>query len=164
MNTENLPKRKPTRLKGYDYGAPGAYFITICTQDRKELLSKIIVGDDAYIVPQNNLSKIGLICDKYINNITNKYEDVTVDKYVIMPNHIHLLIFLHGTMKASSPTKNIETIIRSFKTMVTKEMGNSIWQRSYHDHIIRGEKEYRKIWEYIDTNPIKWESDCFYNK
>jgi len=164
MNTENLPKRKPTRLKGYDYGAPGAYFITICTQDRKELLSKIIVGDDAYIVPQNNLSEIGLICDKYINNITNKYEDVTVDKYVIMPNHIHLLIFLHGTMKASSPTKNIETIIRSFKTMVTKEMGNSIWQRSYHDHIIRGEKEYRKIWEYIDTNPIKWESDCFYNK
>ena len=66
-------------------------------------------------------------------------------------------------MRASSPTKNIETIIRSFKTMVTKEFDNSIWQRSYLDHIIRGEKDYQKIWEYIDTNPIKWELDCFYN-
>ncbi len=158
-----LPKRKLTRLKGYDYSTPGAYFITICTQDRKELLSEIIVGDDAYIVPKNSLSKIGLICDKYINNINIKYENVTVDKYVIMPNHIHFIIFLHGTMRASSPTKNIETIIRSFKTMVTKEICYSIWQRSYHDHIIRGEKDYQKIWEYIDTNPLKWNLDCFYN-
>ena len=157
-----LPKRKPTRLKGYDYSTPGAYFLTICVKDKKQLLSKI-VGDDEGIVPQNNLSEIGLICDRYINNINIKYENVTVDKYVIMPNHIHLIVFLHGTMRASSPTKNIETIIRSFKTMVTKEIGNSIWQRSYHDHIIRGEKDYRKIWEYIDTNPIKWELDCFYN-
>lgn len=157
-----LPKRKPTRLKGYDYSTPGAYFLTICVKDKKQLLSKI-VGTDEGIVPQNNLSEIGLICDRYINNINIKYENVTVDKYVIMPNHIHLIVFLHGTMRASSPTKNIETIIRSFKTMVTKEIGNSIWQRSYHDHIIRGEKDYRKIWEYIDTNPIKWELDCFYN-
>ncbi|MBR5155192.1 MAG: transposase [Clostridia bacterium] len=157
-----LPKRKPTRLKGYDYSTPGAYFITICVKDRKQLLSKI-VEDDAFIVSQNNLSEIGLICDRYINNINIKYENVTVDKYVIMPNHIHLIIFLHGTMRASSPTKNIETIIRSFKTMVTKEIGNSIWQRSYHDHIIRGEKDYQKIWEYIDTNPINWELDCFHN-
>lgn len=140
---------------------PGAYFITICTKGRKELLSKI-VGDDAFIVPKNNLSQIGLICDKYINNINNKYENVAVDKYVIMPNHIHLIIFLHGTMKASSPTKNIETIIRSFKTMVTREIGNTIWQRSYHDHIIRGDRDYDEIWEYIDTNPLKWKDDCFY--
>ena len=157
-----LPKRKQTRLKDYDYSSPGTYFITICVKDRKQLLSKI-VGDDAHIVPQNNLSEIGLMCDKYINNINIKYENVTVDKYVIMPNHIHLIIFLHGTMRASSPTRNIEDIVRSFKIMVTKETGKSIWQRSYHDHIIRGEKDYQKIWEYIDTNPIKWELDCFYN-
>ncbi|MBR5528444.1 MAG: transposase [Clostridia bacterium] len=157
-----LPTRKPTRLKGYDYSTPGAYFITICTKDRRLLLSEIIVGDDAHIVPQNNLSQIGMICDNYINNINIKYGNVTVDKYVIMPNHIHLIIFLHGTMRASSPTKNIETILRSFKTMVTKEIGHSIWQRSYHDHIIRNEHDYQKIWEYIDTNVIRWEKDCFY--
>ena len=157
-----LPKRKPTRLKGYDYSTAGAYFITICVKDRKQLLSKI-VGDDAHIVPKNELSSYGLVCDTYINNINIKYENVAVDKYVIMPNHIHLIIFLHGTMRASSATKNIENIIRSFKTMVTKEIGNSIWQRSYHDHIIRGETDYQKIWEYIDTNVIRWEKDCFYN-
>ena len=66
-------------------------------------------------------------------------------------------------MMASSPTKNIKNIIRSFKIMVTKEINKSIWQRSYHDHIIRGEKDYQKIWEYIDTNVLKWELDCFYN-
>lgn len=157
-----LPKRKPTRLKGYDYSTAGAYFITICVKNRKELLSKIIVGDDAYIVPKNQISNYGSICDKYINNINNKYENVTVDKYVIMPNHIHLIIFLHGTMKASSPTKNIKDIIRSFKTMVTKEIGTSIWQRSYHDHIIRDTNDYQKIWEYIDTNVQRWDKDCFY--
>ena len=127
------------------------------------MLSKIIVGDDAHIVPQNILSEIGLICEKYINNINIKYENVTDDKYVIMPNHIHLIVSLHGTMRASSPTKNIEDIIRSFKIIVTKEIGHSIWQRSYHDHIIRGKKDYQKIWEYIDTNVIRWEKDCLYN-
>lgn len=158
----DLPKRKPTRLKGYDYSTPGAYFITVCVKDKKQLLGKI-VGDDAHIVPKNQLSTYGFICDKYINNINIKYENVLVDKYVIMPNHIHLIIFLYGTMRASSPTKNIEDIIRSLKILVTKEIGVSIWQRSYHDHIIRGEKDYQKIWEYIDTNAAKWEEDCFYN-
>ncbi len=157
----DLPKRKSTRLKDYDYSTSGAYFITICTRKKEKVLSQI-VGDDAHIVPQNILSEIGLVCDKYINNINLKYENVTLDKYVIMPNHIHLLISLHGTMKASSPTKNIETIIRSFKTMVTKEIRHSIWQRSYHDHIIRDERDYDKIWNYIDTNVARWENDCFY--
>ena len=159
----DLPKRKPTRLKGYDYSTPGAYFITICVKERKELLSKIIAGDGNYSVPKNIVSQIGVMCDKYINNINVKYENVTVDKYVIMPNHIHLIILLHGTMRASSPTKSIENIIRSFKIMVTKEIGKSIWQRSYHDHIIRCECDYQKIWEYIDTNILRWEKDCFYN-
>ena len=85
-----------------------------------------------------------------------------MDKYVIMPNHIHMIIFLHGTMRASSPTKNIERIIQSFKILVTKEIGDGIWQRSFHDHIIRGDVDYHKIWEYIDTNVLRWEKDCFY--
>lgn len=160
----DLPKRKPTRLKEFDYSTPGSYFITICTKDRKKLLSKITVGDDALIVPQNHLSGYGLICDKYIKNMNVIYENVSVDKYIIMPNHIHLLITIHGTMKASSPTKNIGSIIRSFKTMVTRETGISIFQRSYHDHIIRNEKDYQKIWQYIDANAAKWEEDCFYTK
>ena len=160
------PERKPLRLKGYDYSNFGAYFITICTKNREELLSEICpnVGDDAHIVPNNRLTDYGKICEKYINNINEKYNDATVDKYVIMPNHIHLIIFLHGTMWASSPTQTIGSIIRSFKTMVTKETGTAVWQRSFHDHIIRNEKDYAKIWEYIDNNPGIWETDCLYNK
>ncbi len=176
-----MQKRKPTRLKDYDYSQNGAYFITICVKDRKQLLSTI-VGDDALIVPntnsphhytiradahirpQNKLSEIGLLCDKYINNINIKYDDITVDKYVIMPNHIHLIISIHGTMRASSPTRGVVDVIRSLKTMVTREIGYPIWQRSYHDHIIRGENDYQKIWEYIDTNVVKWKDDCFYSE
>lgn len=157
-----LPQRKPTRLKGYDYSTEGAYFITLCIKGRKNLLSKIISGNDECVATQNRLSNYGLICDKYINNINIKYENVSVDHYVIMPNHIHFIIFLSGTMKASSPT-NLKTIVRSFKTMVTKEIGHSIWQRSYHDHIIRDENDYQKIWEYINTNVLRWEIDCFHN-
>ena len=71
----NLPKRKPTRLKGYDYSSPGAYFITICVKEKKKIMSNI-VGDDAYIVPNNNLTDIGFICEKYINNINKKYDNV----------------------------------------------------------------------------------------
>ena len=157
---EFFPKRKPIRLKDYDYSTPGAYFITICTDGRRELLSKITVGQG--LAPAENiLSAYGIIADKQINDLQNRFKTITIDKYVIMPNHIHLIISI-GTMKASSPTRNIEQIIRSFKTMVTKEAGKSLWQRSYHDRIIRNEKEYQKIWQYIDTNVIKWETDCFY--
>ena len=109
------------------------------------------------------MSDYGLTCEKYINNINTAYKNVKVDKYVIMPNHVHLIITIDGTMWASSPTNNIVDIVRTFKTLVTKEIGTPIWQRSYHDHVIRGEKDYLKIWEYIDTNVLKWELDCFYN-
>ena len=136
-------------------------------QKRLNSFLPFIVGDDAYIVPTNQLRNIGLICDKYINNINTIYENVSVDKYVIMPNHIHLLLSIrdlpNGTSRTPSPTNSIVSkFISTFKTLVTKELGKSIWQRSYHDHIIRGEKDYQKIWEYIDTNVIRWEKDCFY--
>ncbi|MBR4721319.1 MAG: transposase [Clostridia bacterium] len=159
----NVLKRKTLRLKDYDYSLPNAYFITICTKNKKQILSQITVGDDDLIVPKNHLSKYGLICDKYIKNISMVYENVTVDKYVIMPNHIHLIITIKGTMMASSPTKSISNIIRSFKTLVSKEIGNSIWQRSYYDHIIRSEADYQSVWEYIDTNILKWKNDRLYS-
>ncbi len=87
--------------------------------------------------------------------------------YVIMPNHIHMIIEIHrenGSMWASTPTQSVSQLIKSFKILVTKQIGFSLWQRSFHDHIIRNEQEYEKIWEYIATNPLKWEEDCFYIK
>ena len=153
------PNRKQNRLSEYDYSQNGAYFITVCTQDRKKILSQI-VGDDAHIVPK----PYGRIAEKYICNVPE------IIKYVIMPDHIHMIIRLdNGSMWASTPTdknvgadayirpKNkIATIVRSIKTLTTKEIGESIFQRSYYDHVIRNQQDYDEVWEYIDNNPRKW--------
>ena len=147
--------RKPNRLKNYDYSSQGAYFITICTLDRKCTLSHI-VGGDALIAPQTNLTHCGEIARKYIESMPG------IDKYVIMPNHIHLLIAIDGPMKASAPTISVPNLIRSFKVLVSKEIGQSIWQRSYHDHIIRDEEDYLNHLQYIVNNPAKWSEDNYY--
>jgi REP element-mobilizing transposase RayT len=88
---------------------------------------------------------------------------------VIMPNHVHMILVLRdtkgsdGTMWASSPTAmRIPSVVRSMKTLVAKKCGFSFWQRAYHDHIIRDEAEYQKIWQYIDENPIRWHEDCYF--
>ena len=149
-----LPNRKPNRLAGFDYGQNGAYFITICVKNRQNLLSDV-VGDDAHIVPK----PYGRIVEKYIQNVPE------IEKYVIMPNHIHLMIHIdNGTMWASSPTNRIASIVRSLKTLTTKEIGNPIFQRGYHDHIIRGKEDYLEIWQYIENNPRKWQIDRYYKK
>ena len=147
--------RKPNRLKNYDYSSQGAYFITICTLDRKCILSHI-VGGDALIAPQTNLTHCGEIARKYIESMPG------IDKYVIMPNHIHLLIAIDGPMKASAPTISVPNLIRSFKVLVSKEIGQSIWQRSFYDHIIRDEDDYLNHLQYIENNPAKWSEDKYY--
>ena len=162
----DLPKRKPNRLSSYDYDREGAYFITICTQDRKCLLSHI-VGDDALGVPKNELTDLGRIVEKYILS-GNRMDRLTVEKYVVMPNHIHVLLTVNmnnGTPRASSPTTAIiPRFVASLKRFSNQEIGENIFQRSYHDHVIRNQQDYLKIWEYIDNNPKQWELDCFYVK
>ena len=141
-----LEKRKANRLPNYNYNENGVYFITICTKNHKEVLCDI-VGDDAHIVPKN----YGRILEKYIKNVPE------IEKYVIMPNHVHLLIRLeNGAMWASPPTNKIAGIVRSLKILTTKEIGCSILQRSYYDHIIRNQQDYDETWQYIENNPMKW--------
>ena len=101
-------KRKPTRLKEFDYTTPGAYFITICTQDRKRILSNI-VGGGAHDAPQVVLTDIGEIVRIHIVN-SNRIPGIKVDKYVVMPDHVHMIIRVDqtgtkGTSRAPSPTK-----------------------------------------------------------
>ena len=162
-----LPKRKLTRLKGYDYSMPGAYFVTICTQNKEHLFEMENVGNDLCVIPpmQND------IIHKWLGEAENKYNNIKIDKYVIMPNHIHLIVVITERHIGRS----LHDIMRWFETMVTNEyirevkngllkpFDKRLFQTSFHDHIIRSEKDYQKIWEYIDTNPLKWESDCFYN-
>ncbi len=162
-----LPKRKPTRLKGYNYSTPGMYFLTICVKDRKQLLGKIVGGGD-FDTPQMILSEYGAILDKYINLMNEKYSHIKIDKYVIMPNHFHLILnitdYKNGASETAAPYNNeTSKFISLLKRYCNKEYGQNVWQSSCNDHIIRGKKDYQKIWEYIDTNPLKWELDCFYN-
>jgi len=160
-------KRKNNRLKSYDYDQAGAYFITICTHERKCLLSRI-VGGGALDAPDNQLTYMGKIVEKYIHS-GNSIERVTVANYVIMPNHIHLLLMVDantgGTSRAPSPTNAIiPRFVSALKHLCHGEIGERIFQRSYHDHIIRDQQDYLRIWEYIENNPKQWELDCFYVK
>ncbi len=157
----NLPKRKPTRLKDFDYSSPGAYFVTICTKDKKCLLSDIIVGEGLCPLPKNSLTAIGKETEKSIQYIGENFADIDIDKYVIMPNHVHLIVTIKDSGGDGTPP--LQDVIRNFKSYTTNKYGKVLWQRSYHDHIIRSEKDYQKIWEYIDTNPLKWKLDCFYS-
>ena len=166
MENKEFPKRKINRLKSWNYSNNGGYFITICTDNRKHILSKICVGD-GFPVPQ--LTKTGQIVDDYIKNINFKYSCVTVSEYVIMPNHIHLLLFIdnNGT---GNPSPTVGNIIGWFKYNTTKSVnekyktaGNKFWQRSYYDHIIRDEKDYMEKRNYILTNPAKWADDEYYS-
>ena len=162
-----MDKRRHPRLKNYDYSEYGSYFVTVCVQNRQPMLSTV-VGRDALIPPMVQLTPYGRVLDKYIQKINSVYTDVCVDKYIIMPNHFHLLISItqpvdqqNGGMRESRPT--VQTIIRSLKTMVTRETGKSIFQSSFHDHIIRDERDYLVRWQYIDDNPAKWAEDEYYS-
>jgi len=164
----DLPNRKPNRLPDFDYSTPGAYFITICTQNRKNLLGNI-VGGGALDAPQMHLSSLGKLSEKYILS-GNRIANVRVDKYVIMPNHLHFILFVepqtfNGASKAPPPTNAVVPhFVSTFKRFCHAEAGWKFFQRSYHDHVIRGEADYLKIWEYIDNNPTKWKEDCFYRE
>ena len=151
-----LPKRKTIRIKDYDYSNPGAYFITICTAKR-EMLFWNNVGADI-IRPQNiQLSRIGKIAEQGILQIETHYENVFVDKYCIMPDHIHLILQIKANengQKLSNTT--IPTIIGSLKRWVSKQVGKPLWQKSFFDHGIRNQQDYDEIWKYIDENPLKY--------
>ena len=159
-----FPKRKPNRLAEYDYSQPNAYFITICTKDKRNLFWDSV---GASIARPNTvqLSEEGKIVEEAIQNIYKHYPMISVDNYVIMPNHIHLLLQIHTDdcgRAMLAPT--ISTVVQQMKGYVSKRIGISIWQKLFHDHVIRGQQDYLKIWNYIEGNPSKWEEDCFYVK
>ena len=166
-------KRKDIRLKSYDYSQRGAYFITICIKDRHNLLWEPVgatCGRPLISGNQDNLplSEIGKIVGLEINKIESYYNNVLIDKYVIMPNHLHIIIILNNTENVHTENgrpqvaPTISRIVQQFKGSISKQIGFSIWQKSFHDHIIRDEKEYFKIWEYIGENPLNWQKDCYY--
>gem|GEM_PF-47239 len=178
---QNELTRKNIRLKEYDYSRAGYYFITICVKDGHEMLGSIAVGA-ATCRPYVKLSDIGKTVKDSIENIHGIYLHVSVDKYVIMPNHVHMILRVAATgdgrqiaaigdgrqvaaigdgRQVAAPTA-ISTVIGNMKRYVSMQCGFSIWQKSFHDHIIRNEADYRRIWRYIDENPARWTEDKYY--
>jgi len=176
--TGKSPNRKHIRLKDFDYSNAGCYFITICIEDRRELLGKI-AGDDAHIVPpflrpsvgdaalgvpRVKLTPTGEMVKKHVEHINKLSAHIHLDHYVIMPDHIHLLVSIEiGTPRAASPTKAaIPQLVNALKSLTSKKFGETLWQRSYHDRVIRNHAEYLEIWRYIDQNAAKWAEDEYY--
>ena len=173
---DKLPRRKNIRLKNYDYSQAGYYFVTICTQDRQKLFGEIL---NSKLI----LNDRGEMIIKWIYQLGNKFPRILIDKYIIMPNHIHCIIIV-GADPCVCPKNNHEEgghvgpplpeIVQWFKTMTTNEyikgvkneiyppFNKRIWQRNYYDRIIRNKQEYKKIYEYIETNTLKWEDDKYY--
>ena len=189
----DLPQRKRIRLPDYDYSSPGAYFVTVCTQNRRCILSDIVVGDGVLDVPQARLTSSGMCVRDTLLEIEQHYKWLSLDHYVIMPNHIHLLLRIeeNGPSRTPAPTnaddepsgtpaptnaddgpsgtpaptnETLPKLISTFKRFTNRRCGMQLWQRSYHEHVIRGESDYREIWEYIESNPAKWAEDRYYQE
>ena len=144
-----FPNRKSTRIPDFDYSQHGTYFVTICTKNRQRILSTITKNEP----PETVLLCHGEIADKTIRQMDAFYDSLSVEKYMIMPDHIHLLITIHAE-QTKAPT--IAQFVGTFKRFCNKEYGENIWQERYYDHVIRNEQDYNEVWEYIDNNPRKW--------
>ncbi|MBR6681785.1 MAG: transposase [Clostridia bacterium] len=183
---KEFSERKSTRLNKFDYSSTGAYFVTICVQERKPILSEIIRTNNPSVNETNNIAvggdvldapnyvkllPYGEIAEKYINQINDYYDNIKIDSYVIMPDHIHAIIVIktskdanqrNGASRTSPPTRQHSTIpkiVSTFKRFCNKEYGENIWQESYYDHIIRDNDDYETRRKYIYDNPIKWYYD-----
>jgi len=175
MKVDAFKKRKTPRHQSFDYNSVGTYFITICTQNRRCILSRI-VGTGVLDCPQTELTRYGKIAEKYIQQLNDFYNHVSVEAYVIMPNHIHLLLWVKenksmindGQSRTPVPT-NIERansacsqFVSTFKRFCNKEYGENIWQARFSDHIIRNHDDYEEHVKYICKNPIRWYYDELY--
>ena len=153
-------QRKRLRLPDYDYSLPGYYFVTFCTADRAQLLGRIVPGDELEI-PEMVLNPYGRTVQSSIEEIPSRYPSVQMIKYVVMPNHVHMIL----SLSSEDPGRpSLPRIIQQLKRAVSVKIGKTIWQPRYYEHVIRDENEFQEIWKYIDANPIKWEMDMYYRK
>ena len=165
---KELPQRKPNRLRGYDYSQSGWYFITVCTKNKEELFGLI---ENRQMI----LNEHGNIVKQEIEKIPTIRKECVVHEFVVMPNHIHLVVEIkiietrrddcHLRDDCHRPLrKSIPYMVQGLKGAVTRRLGFSPWQRNYHDHIIRNDKDYIRIAEYIINNPTRWQEDRFYQE
>ncbi len=152
-----FPKRKNIRLKNFDYSSVGAYYITVCTDERKNLFwknSKEIVYSPEEVI----LSAYGEVVLGAIVKINEIYPSVSVLCFVIMPNHVHIVL----QFEKSESMPSLQRVISQFKGYVSKKCGGTVWQKLFYDHVIRDEADYLEIEKYIYENPMTWQLDKLY--
>ena len=147
--------RKSPRIPTYSYATPNYYFITICTFQKA-----------CFFGVPGRLNRLGEIAKEHLLKIPQLYPAIQVDKYVVMPNHIHAILIVTAD-DTQDGLRDLSVILGQYKMSVTKEIrkfypDKKVWQRSFHDHVIRSQRGYEKIWTYIENNPLKLEEDCFY--
>ena len=166
----NRPQRKTTRLEKFDYNSSGAYFITFCTFEKRMMLSHIVGA--IHESPKTCLSERGKIVADVIEHLPERLH-VKVADYVIMPNHVHMMLIVPNEPKRAiheSPlhrrsvvSKVVGYIKMNASKTIRKTYGDeTVWQRNYYDHIVRGEEDYQKIMKYIAENPSAWETDRYF--
>ena len=159
---KELPKRKPTRLKNFDYSSAGAYFVTICIRDRMNILSEITVGEG--LAPPEitvKLKPCGEVVKEQLQLIEARFPSVIVEDYVIMPDHIHAVIFLHEKAGGASPSPTLDDVICAFKSLTSRSCKQKfgiekMFQRSSSEHIVRDRDDYETRRKYIYENPMRW--------
>jgi REP element-mobilizing transposase RayT len=142
------PERKSPRLREYDYATPGAYLVTVCARDRASLFGTVI-GDEM------RLSKIGKTVARAWTDIPSHFDGVTLDDFVVMPNHLHGIVWLSRAGHAPP----LPVLIGSFKSAASRAARRSLWQRTFHDRVIRRESELQAWRRYVVENPLKWALD-----
>jgi putative transposase len=167
----NLKTRKQIRLRNYDYSEDGYYFVSVCSSKRQNIFTD--VGASLASARKNGfeLSSVGRIIEQQWQNIPNLYDNIELDEYIIMPNHIHGIIHINRQKRSDArPAPTISDIICSFKSRSSVEyiryakhnnlnFCGKIWQRSFYDHVIRNERSLNAIREYMLANPVNWELD-----
>ena len=189
---KELPKRKSTRLKYYDYSSTGVYFVTICIRDRKQILSKIVktvrlvTGEtEIFVVGEGlappaqiaadqvvgeglappeyaiKLKPCGEIVKEQLQQIENRFPSVSVKDYVIMPDHIHMILYLRKNAGGASPSPTLDDVICAFKSLTSRDCKRrygieKMFQRSSAEHIIRDREDYETRRKYIYENPKRW--------
>ena len=151
-----LPKRKHTRLKEYDYSQPGYYYVTIHAADSDTVLSTVGQG----LAPAVILSDAGKLAEAELLGLEKRFSFVRIDKYVIMPTHIHVIVeFTAG----ASPRPTLMDVIGAYKSITTRRCnqqlstpGQKRFQTSFYESVLRNESAYQECWRYIDENPLKW--------
>lgn len=152
-----LPVRKLQRLKGYDYSTPTSYFVTICTHNKHCLFGH-----------PSHLNPYGLIARDYLFRLPDHFPGMQIDHAVVMPNHVHILLTIHwGNVPPGAAFPHLSAIVGSYKSAVSKAIHQitpdiPVWQKSFHDHIPRTEKDFQEIWKYIDENPHNWDLDKYH--